>query len=77
MAFAKVGFKVKLVEHKQRDGVVLTLNEAEAETLLLILGKVGGSSEGRRGHADAIFGALEKAGVDWKQDVGTGSINLH
>lgn len=61
------------------DGVVLTLTPAEAESLRLVLGRVGGSPSGRRGHMDNISDALNAVGVRWawpNDDLLTGSVRF-
>jgi hypothetical protein len=50
--------------------VTLTLDGDEAQALADILNRVGGPTEGRRRHADALYGALGSVGVagDYKAD---------
>jgi hypothetical protein len=43
---------------------VLHLSEEEAETVRLVVGYVAGPMAGRRGHAHALYKALEKLGVN-------------
>jgi hypothetical protein len=46
--------------------VLLKLDQAEAETLVTVLGKIGGPPHGERGNADSIYEALKGAGVRWR-----------
>lgn len=55
----------RTVTTKVIDGVQLTLSLEEAEVLAVILAKVGGSPEGRRGIADGIQAALYGADIKW------------
>jgi hypothetical protein len=48
----------------------LTLTEAEAEVLAIVLNHVGGPPTGKRGIATAILQALKDAGV-WYNPLGT------
>lgn len=46
-------------------GYQLTLDEDEALSLALVLGKVGGLERTRRGHTQAILDQLREVGVPW------------
>lgn len=57
-------YEKKVTEVAVNNGANLTLSKDEAETLLVVLGKVGGDPwESRRKHASAILEALRSAGV--------------
>lgn len=56
--------ETRTVEEEVTDGVVLTLTDAEAETLAEITWRTGGNPfHSRRGHVDNIGAALASAGV--------------
>lgn len=64
---AKAEVNERTVTTKVVDGVQLTLTLEEAEVLAVVLAKVGGSPQGRRGIADAIQAALYEAGINWSR----------
>lgn len=45
--------------------VTLEMTPVEAEALVVVLCKVGGTPDGPRGHINQILNALDKAGIKW------------
>lgn len=56
---------IKKIVTTTTPGVVLTLDDEEAQVLADLLAKVSGPTSGRRGVRDRIARAMEDVGVKW------------
>lgn len=72
MAKAEVITKeIEVVRYDSVEVVQLELSQDEAQTLVDILARVGGTFDTRRKHSTAVLNALEEVGIDFESDIDT------
>jgi len=76
MAKAEVITKeIEVVRYDSVEVVQLELSQDEAQTLVDILARVGGTFDTRRKYSTAVLNALEEVGVDFDTDLITNDLH--